>query len=199
MTDYYKLVESNDPVVIESMQNSQIEARLACEEIERQYSYKKLQAFSTLEGTEMLLSSFSEGFLQEMGYSVEEFIESVKENGLPELFNKECGVHLDIAKKFLDGTTLSSGPIQDWSEYITTIKDKNGHKKEVKFHFVNIIEPRPEGILTTGYFILNTNGKMSNLSSTKKKLMGSADKIIYPEKFEENKHLKQIKCQQDCI
>lgn len=200
MTDYYKLARSDDPAIIESMRSSQIEARFACEEIERQYAYKKLQAFSTLEGTEMLLSSFSEGFLEEMGYSVEEFIERVKEKGLPELFNKECGVHLDIAKKFLDGTTLSSGPIQDWSEYITTIYDKNGHKKEVKFHFLNIIEPRPEGILTTGYFILNTNGKLGNLAFLPKTTrMGSADKIIYTEESNENKHLKQIKCQQGCI
>jgi len=198
MTNYYDLVDSQDPNMMAAMEKSQIDARLACKEIESQYSYKKLQAFSTLEGTEMLLSSYSEGFLEEMGYTVQEFMETVRGNGLPELFNKDCTVHLDIAKRFLDGTTLSSGSIQDWSEYFTTIKDKTGKKKEVKFHFVNILEPRPEGILTTGYFVLNPKDTEGFLSLSNTKLMATGN-LIYHQLKGSTQSLKQLKCEQDCI
>jgi len=198
MTNYYDLMNSQDPNMMAAMEKSQIDARLACKEIESQYSYKKLQAFSTLEGTEMLLSSYSEGFLEEMGYTVQEFMETVRGNGLPELFNKDCTVHLDIAKRFLDGTTLSSGSIQDWSEYFTTIKDKTGKKKEVKFHFVNILEPRPEGILTTGYFVLNPKDTEGFLSLSNTKLMATGN-LIYHQLKGSTQSLKQLKCEQDCI
>ena len=166
--DYFDLMRTNNPKILMTLRKMKSRATVACREIEEKCTYQKALFFSNQHSTELLASCYSEAFLKEIDYTVDAFILHVKANGLPVIFESDSEKLLDVAKNYLECTTLIGEPVQEMPEYSIHLFTCNGEKKNFLVQYTLVVEPTPEGIFVSGYFIikkrLNETGDSSHIS-----------------------------------
>ena len=155
---YFDLIRSNNPKVIANLRKAKARAVLALREIEQNHIYQRAVFFSNKESTQLLSTSYSDVFLHEIDYTVDNFISLVKEKGLPPIFESDNTKLLGLAESYLDFTTLNGNPVQETPEYTTYLYTKDGEKRYFIGQYVNIVEPTPEGVFTSAYFIIKRRG-----------------------------------------
>jgi len=166
--DFLRSANSQDHVLVANFKRAKARAISACKEIETKYSFAKIVTFSSRESMDVLLLSYSEGFLQKLDYNtLEEFVEWTKDNGLPQVFNGDCPEHLQLAKDFFDFTIFEqNNNIAIGPEYSPTIFNKNDEIKNLKAQFIYVLEPSTEGFFISGYFILKDESSIIELGES---------------------------------
>jgi len=171
MSDYYKLVASDDSEKIAKLRRAKTKAALACREIETTYSvFAKILSFSGEKSTDFLSVSYTQDFLQELGHaSSEEFIEWTKING-PQVFTHNCSTYLEFSKglfecpPFPENETVIIG-----HQYDPLVFDKSGQNKNLKAQYVSVFDPTPTGFFVSFYFILNYDDNNSDQVKNRRK------------------------------
>jgi len=163
MKKYFEVMSSQDPKVLGNVQKIKMKAVLASREIESKYQFRKVLTFTTYETTEILSISYSEGLLKGMGYTLDGFSSYSQNNGIPSLFEDDSQIQLDMARYFIDCSTIKTGnAVDERPEFKTFMIDKNGKKKEVVAQYIYVLDPTPEGFFLMGYLVIKSEDAYGN-------------------------------------
>lgn len=167
ISNYFNLFQSDDNKIRLGLMKSNSRALVICKQIEAKYPFRRLLFVAKKESMMLLSTKFSQRFLKEIGYTAESFIELVKKEGLPALFDGDSTAHIEIAKRFLDCTVFEGDIIQPGEEYITYFYDEDGYKRPFVVQFISVLETTPDGLFVSGYFLIKRSGSNLNIGKNK--------------------------------
>lgn len=162
---YFALLRSADPDVYSNLRKAKRKAIEAQRNIAKKYPFRKVTTYSNNEISKLLSCSYSEKLFAELGYELTPFVEWIKENGFPTLFESDCTVHINMTLAFLDALAAKGDAFLEGPEYTTYCLDKNGNKIPYLAQFLTVVEPFPDGVF--GHFYVILKQRLENLNDAK--------------------------------
>lgn len=162
MAMFYETLNSDDPAIVEYIKDTKQKVRQTCAEIESNFIYYKVISHLRREAAEMTEIHYSESFLKELGYTSESFLQWVKNNGIPGVFEGDCSVYLQSVKKYFDESSVSDSYIRKGLEYETFLLDKGGLKKNIVVQNIIVVEVDPKDALIHNYFLVKSSSFTPN-------------------------------------